>query len=349
MKKILAGFLIGALLAVPAYADVDYSEIFDGMTLEDMKDLYEETGRRIEALEKASVDADLNEDGTENKSIWTAKYYVDEFNQPTEDGYVTNKEYFVGTFSNSATTDSLLKAQLLLDDKVAFKLYEYGSQIVKGYHSKGDVYIINVLSPSGEKYEMRGTLLNGNDRIFLSESYVSTFFDILNENGEVRISMKEKDGTSSYFFVIQESSGLEETYLQLFDKVPHYSTGESDEIAVTMSVELSYDNEYTYKGYEERIYINIKTNLPDDIVLYCVASVPLEDDKSIATGTIKDGMCNVRFPETIDAKGYVNIIIRYGQITDEQKQLYGDSLEKFTGEISDDMKTKSGHRIQFKL
>lgn len=287
-----------------------------------------------------------------DSEIWSARHYVDEFNLPTDKGYVTNNEFFIGTFSNSATSDSLLKAELLLDDNVAFQLYEYGSQIVKGYHSKGDIYAINVLSPSGNKYEMRGTLKKGSDRIFLSESYVSTFFDILTENGEVRISIKEKDGTSSYFFVIPDSSGLDEAYLELFDSLPHYQEGESEEIEVSIDVNLTYDTIYatSYSKEKKKFYVDITTNLPDGVPIIAKIYPALSSDFVIESGRVQDGKCNIIFSTGLE-KAYmaVNLHLSFGTISDEQKELYGESYDRFTGEIANQMKKKDGYIIKFTL
>ena len=37
---------------------------------------------------------------------WRIDYSVDDFNQPTDEWYITEDKYLVGTFSNSATTNS---------------------------------------------------------------------------------------------------------------------------------------------------------------------------------------------------------------------------------------------------
>ena len=98
----------------------------------------------------------LNENGTwqykqeEQKSNdkgslgeWEINYYVDDFGDPTSDGYITNKTNILGKFSNSATTNAKLKAYFLINNyndmygkikaKVSIKLFEYaGRTEVKG-------------------------------------------------------------------------------------------------------------------------------------------------------------------------------------------------------------------------
>ena len=54
----------------------------------------------------------------EESGIWEERQYVDEFELPTGDTYVSNKYPIVGKFSNSATTDSSLKVYLFYDEGV---------------------------------------------------------------------------------------------------------------------------------------------------------------------------------------------------------------------------------------
>ena len=47
--------------------------------------------------------------------IWSVNYYVDDFQQPTDEWYITANTSFSGTFSNSATTNSKLAVQVAVD------------------------------------------------------------------------------------------------------------------------------------------------------------------------------------------------------------------------------------------
>lgn len=51
----------------------------------------------------------------ESFGAWTVKHYVDEFNDPTSQKYITTKSLISGTFSNTATTNSKLTAKILVD------------------------------------------------------------------------------------------------------------------------------------------------------------------------------------------------------------------------------------------
>ena len=60
--------------------------------------------------EEAERLANLNTTG-----MWTVHYYVENFNEPTTDPYITNPQIIVSTFSNTATQDSPLHVKLLID------------------------------------------------------------------------------------------------------------------------------------------------------------------------------------------------------------------------------------------
>tara|TARA_Y100001968_G_scaffold314705_1_gene340416 strand:- start:588 stop:884 length:297 start_codon:yes stop_codon:yes gene_type:complete len=56
---------------------------------------------------------------------WESNYFVDEFGDLTKDPYISTIQY--GGFSNSATTNSMLKVKFIIKkDDVAIQLYEYG-------------------------------------------------------------------------------------------------------------------------------------------------------------------------------------------------------------------------------
>ena len=93
---------------------------------------------------------------------WRIDYSVDDFNQPTDEWYITQDEYLVGTFSNSATTNSKLYANVMadLDDNVMIFLYEYGSRQVKNSSERyWDEYNITMRTPDGADHKITGTMV----------------------------------------------------------------------------------------------------------------------------------------------------------------------------------------------
>ena len=88
--------------------------------------------------EQKQADSPKNELPKINKDkgeygIWKVSYYVDDFGEPTKEGYVFTR--CTGKFSNSATTNSELGVEFIIDESnIHIPLYEYNrNHPVKGY------------------------------------------------------------------------------------------------------------------------------------------------------------------------------------------------------------------------
>ena len=68
------------------------------------------------ALLVSSAVVGAESETTTDTGIWEKRAYVDEFDLPTDEYYISNKEPIVGKFSNSATTDSPLCVYIYVDD-----------------------------------------------------------------------------------------------------------------------------------------------------------------------------------------------------------------------------------------
>lgn len=143
--------------------------------------------------------------------VWTVKNYVDEFDNPTNIKYMTAT--FEGTFSNSATTKSNLKAVFLIDYcSYSIKLYEYGNSLVKNYHSREKRYNITILTQDNNKVYFDGHIDASGDRLFLGKcnTYNQIFsesemelLNILNGEGEIRVYIEEyNDALTNYLFTV---------------------------------------------------------------------------------------------------------------------------------------------------
>lgn len=151
-----------------------------------------------------SIDHDIN---YTPPSIWSIRHYVDNFGDPITKGYIFSGA-ISGKFSNSATTDSRLIADLLIDrsDKIAFQLYEYGdNNPTKGYHPDGEYFDIFVKDDQGLKSAFIGILDQGSDRIrFISPDDARKFHKALMNNNEIKVFIQNDDTpTSNYSFTIQ--------------------------------------------------------------------------------------------------------------------------------------------------
>ena len=211
MKKALSviiTFLTVLLITIPALA-VDYS-FLDDMTLEELTALKNELENRIKVAKTAGAT-------TGDNGVWELRYYVDEFKNPTSEGYIRNKNKIIGTFSNSATTNSELEVVWLIDkDDIALILYEYGRNQVKSSYDSTS-YSIVMLDPDGKRIEMTGTMYKGGDRIYFAEKDESTVIEALSKNGSVTFKIVEmgKYASSDYFFKMEDTSYFSNAYSQL--------------------------------------------------------------------------------------------------------------------------------------
>lgn len=127
----------------------------------------------------------------EESGIWEERQYVDEFELPTGDTYVSNKYPIVGKFSNSATTDSSLEVYLFYDKGViSLRLIEYGSYIVKNSYSRAEEYKVSLMDPQGERYSLTGSMSSKSDMLRFDEADSKTIVRALCQNGLVRFSIQ---------------------------------------------------------------------------------------------------------------------------------------------------------------
>lgn len=136
---------------------------------------------------------------------WTKEYYVDEFNEPTDEWFISSS--FLGTFSNSATNNSALSGYVLVDaENVAFILYEYNRNQVKNIYSHAEAYTIVARSDKGEQ-TFNGCIYSEGDRIVVEENSVGKMKDLLKNGGEIKFYIYETDNSvTNYLFKVQSSN-----------------------------------------------------------------------------------------------------------------------------------------------
>ena len=140
---------------------------------------------------------------------WEIKRYINEFKEETDVKYING--VFDGTFSNSATTNSRLKVIVLIDDKVAFRIFEYGNLAVKNSSETfDDTYSIRILDANKKTHYYDGTMRTGSDRIYV---------DILNGEfaellmlGDLKVYVENDERTTTNYLFTIEKSNFEEFY-----------------------------------------------------------------------------------------------------------------------------------------
>lgn len=146
---------------------------------------------------------------TTQANIWETRTYVDKFNESTSAWYIIPRRDIDGTFSNSAATNSELKASVVCDvyDDISIFLYEYGSIQVKNYSSsKNDDYVITVRCSNGREAIIYGSIYPLGDRLFVDEEDVPLMIEMLKEPGTVSFHIEELDPLgipTTYLFSVE--------------------------------------------------------------------------------------------------------------------------------------------------
>ena len=141
--------------------------------------------------------------------IWETRYYVDEFDQPTNEWYISSKELFIGKFSNSATTNSKLTVKMLIDkDDITIFLYEYDMYPVKNPWSSADEYDITIRTSSGDKY-LTGTMYSDGDRIFIDSQHISSVIQALRGGDEIMFHIASEN-MDTYLFSVMPANFADE-------------------------------------------------------------------------------------------------------------------------------------------
>jgi hypothetical protein len=206
MRKTIVLILSSILISTSLFAISDYEQGYlDG---------YESCKKGLE--NEVQIKLDEAKANSSTLANWKINYYVDEFGDATDNGFIAYAEVLEGVFSNSATTNSQLLGVFLIDDSAAIKLYEYGSSEVKGNSRSPDEYNI-AIKCNGKKYNF--TAKNYNDRLFIYP--YEEFIKMLKIEKPITISIVEKSKyghPSSYLLKDIDTVGFNNAYNQLFNK-----------------------------------------------------------------------------------------------------------------------------------
>ena len=162
------------------------------------------------ASESGEQSAETAETEAAAEGLWSKNFYVDDFNQPTDQWYICTEKYFPGTFSNSAVTDANLAVQVTVDFEkdISIFLYEYNRTLVKNSSSMyDDTYTITMRTADGTDHNLTGTLYCGGDRIFIDDAYVDEVLAAMEGEGNVSFLVVNDERTvESYLFTIMPSN-----------------------------------------------------------------------------------------------------------------------------------------------
>ena len=193
------------------------------LTLSQITATVDENGKKVLLKSDGTwqYESQLQNKVVEGTGIWSIKYFVDEFGDPTDQGYIAHDFYIKGVFSNSATTNSNLNVYFLISgaDDIAVQLYEYaGRNPVKAFST--DSYSIVVKDSKGTKHSMTGKMYEGGNRIYFDPSFkkdhISKMHNVFMGGGEVSVVISKSDyGLSTYKFKVN-ADGYKNAFEQLF-------------------------------------------------------------------------------------------------------------------------------------
>tara|TARA_B100001059_G_scaffold23423_1_gene18817 strand:+ start:789 stop:1415 length:627 start_codon:yes stop_codon:yes gene_type:complete len=183
------------------------------------------------SIDETGKEVILNSDGTweyakvaqtnfEGNGNWEIKYFVDDFGDPTDSGYITNTDLIQGTFSNSATTNSSLNAFFLVSGKgnIAVRLFEYGSNAVNAYST--EYYEVKVKDSYGTVHSLPATLYEGGERLYIDSSArknkISKMHNLFVKGGELQFVITSPSSYPSTYKFSVNADGYENAFDVLF-------------------------------------------------------------------------------------------------------------------------------------
>ena len=157
-----------------------------------------------------------DEEPSPRRTLWRIGSYVDEFGDRTNKKFLSYADYFVGVFSNSATENSPLFVEFLVNSKneINIILHEYQKNSpVKEYDSVK--YIVSIKTSKG-KETLTGW--NSSDRIKLGPQSSLKLHNHWINNEIIGFSIRKSDGLDTltrYSFKMKNYPGYKETYAKL--------------------------------------------------------------------------------------------------------------------------------------
>lgn len=165
----------------------------------------------------------IAEEPRTDTGIWKLKAYSDEFGMPTDEKYVVSG-VCVGTFSNSATTNSELYAVVFCQEnrgyhQIKIRFAEYGKYIVKNTTSKNVRFDFVMMDSSGQKQYFNGLtdafIPKKNQDMWLGNDATHAVINALKAGGTIRFAFTEQDNPHNrYVFSIEDASGFDVAYAE---------------------------------------------------------------------------------------------------------------------------------------
>lgn len=161
------------------------------------------------------LENEINNNETPPSASWNIDYYIDNYREKTDEAFITNQDYILGIFSNSATSNSKLHVKFLIssDKDLAIKLYEYGgSNPVKSFRE--EKYKFEYKGSDNQEKSFYPKL--SQDRLIFNTSDSSEILKDFYSSGEVKFFIThEEHPNQTYSFKVD----FNESYLKAYNQL----------------------------------------------------------------------------------------------------------------------------------
>tara|TARA_B110001454_G_scaffold83335_1_gene80074 strand:+ start:29 stop:592 length:564 start_codon:yes stop_codon:yes gene_type:complete len=163
---------------------------------------------------------------TENSSLefWEIKYFVNQDNEPTDVGYITNANPIIGEFSTSKILNNALKVKIMIKERaVGIKLYENEQKLsVKGNKQDPIEYDIKV-KRNDENIDFIFRGINETDLVvvgnIISSSHQDTLIHYLKMGGKFDFYLETKNQRNNKVYEFDINDESPHGFINTFNKL----------------------------------------------------------------------------------------------------------------------------------
>lgn len=216
-----------------------------------------------------------NDEILTSNEVWIIDNYVNEFDEPTNEKYISTNTSLTGTFSNSATSNSTLSVNFLIDITdgeyiVSIFLYEFGNlHVINPYNQSRD-YTVTMQCSDGTTIEFAGIMPSGDDRLYIASNDAGLIVNELCRSGdEIKLYIVENKRATNYSFSVPKANFYQKLKELISGYIPNTGSNSNngntnstiDSVGIEQPIE---EKKYVLYLYQERIeqhlYVNGQMN-----------------------------------------------------------------------------------------
>ena len=141
-------------------------------------------------------------------AVWEKAYYLDAFNDPTEEYYIGTAKRLSGSYSSDSVTDGKLEAELRVDaEKISVFLYENGTDLVKNGDQSSIAFSVQMKAADGSKTQLYGEMVSGGACVEIWEEQARSvlhFADSRQTDNPVAAALCAKNGEVSFYLTRED-------------------------------------------------------------------------------------------------------------------------------------------------